>query len=183
MTEERKGNWIYVDNVCVNKPIYKNADPSFEDMKDFEGLYQINPQGEIWSCHYKFIMKTMTNEDGYLKINLTNHNKKNNKRFIHRLIAIQYIPNPDNLPEVDHIDRNKLNNSIDNLRWVSREDNRANRPTNGCITSWVNKTNGKKYYKASYAIEKGNIKQKSSVDITIVEEWLENMKKEYPRVT
>lgn len=180
MTTERKGNWFYVDNVCINKPIHKNTDPSFEDLKGFEGIYQINPQGEIWSCHYKKLMKPMINEDGYLKINLRNAEFKNYKRFIHRLIAIQYIPNPDNLAEIDHIDRNKLNNSIDNLRWVSRENNRANRETKGCITTF--QANGKTNYKASYAIEKGKIKQKSSIDRNVVELWLENIKKEYPRL-
>ena len=144
---ERKGNWFYVDNICVNKPCFKHTDKEFEDLKGFEDLYQINQQGEIWSCHYKMIMKPTINEDGYLKINLRQNNKSN-KRFIHRLITIQYIPNPDNLPEIDHIDRNKLNNSLDNLRWVSREDNRANRPTKGSITTF--QANGKTNYKASY---------------------------------
>jgi len=180
MTTERKGNWIFENGKIINRTIHKNADPSFEDLKGFEELYQINPQGEIFSCCYGTIMKSYQNEDGYLCLNLKQINKKNNKRFIHRLIAIQYIPNPDNLAEVDHIDRNKLNNSIDNLRWVSRENNRANRETKGCITTF--QANGKTNYKASYAIEKGKIKQKSSIDRNVVEVWLENIKKEYPRL-
>ena len=48
-------------------------------------------------------------------------------RYKHRLIAQHFIPNPDNLPDVDHIDRNKLNNSLNNLRWVSHSENLKNR--------------------------------------------------------
>ena len=43
--------------------------------------------------------------------------------MVHRLIAITFIPNPDNLPEVDHKDKNKLNNNIENLCWCTRKDN------------------------------------------------------------
>ena len=47
--------------------------------------------------------------------------------LLHRIIAQHFIPNPDNLPQVDHIDRNPFNNSIENLRWVSSSDNNRNR--------------------------------------------------------
>ena len=46
---------------------------------------------------------------------------------IHRLIALHYIPNPENKPEVDHIDRERLNNNIDNLRWATRSENEKNK--------------------------------------------------------
>jgi len=53
----------------------------------------------------------------------------NKKKYtiIHRLIALQYMENPDNLPQIDHIDRNKRNNNLDNLRWCSQHTNRLNR--------------------------------------------------------
>ena len=64
--------------------------------------------------------------NGYIAVKL---NKQDGRvtRYKHRLIAEQFIPNPNNLPEVDHIDRDKLNNSLNNLRWVSRSDNCKNR--------------------------------------------------------
>lgn len=102
----------------------------FEDLKNFEELYRINRRGEIWSCHSNKIMSP-TNEKGYLRISLTKNGERKLYR-IHRLLAIQYIPNPDNLPEIDHIDRNKLNNDLSNLRWCSRFVNANNRSS--CIS-------------------------------------------------
>lgn len=54
---------------------------------------------------------------------------------VHRLVAETYLQNPDNLPEVDHIDRNKSNNNVANLRFVSRSGNQRNTPRNDtCLT-------------------------------------------------
>lgn len=97
-----------------------------EFIKGYENLYKINSNGEIYSCWYKKIMTYNETEDGYYYVNLSREDGRKKYR-IHRLLAIQFIPNPDNLPEVDHIDRNKKNNSLDNLRWVSKKDNRNNR--------------------------------------------------------
>lgn len=98
---------------------------AFYDIKGFEGLYRINKKGEIWSCCYKKIMKPHI-EDGYVRVKLRKDGKKHMGR-IHRLLGIQFIDNPDNLPQIDHIDRNRSNNSLDNLRWVSQVTNRLNR--------------------------------------------------------
>jgi hypothetical protein len=111
----------------------------FEFIKGYENLYKISRGGSIYSCHYKKEMKQMTKEDGYKYVHLRK-NRKEYKGHIHRLLALQYIPNPDNKPEVDHIDRNKINNSLDNLRWVTRLENchnksnyKDNLTTNGII--------------------------------------------------
>ena len=64
--------------------------------------------------------------NGYIKVGLNTQSGQVN-RYKHRLIAQQFIPNPDNLPEVDHIDRNRQNNTLSNLRWVSRSENCRNR--------------------------------------------------------
>jgi hypothetical protein len=98
----------------------------YQDLKGYEGLYKINQYG-IWSCFHKKLMIFSLEE--YLRINLTNHQKEKHKHSFHRLLALQYIPNPDNLPEVDHIDRDKYNNNIENLRWVDRVINANNKET------------------------------------------------------
>lgn len=51
--------------------------------------------------------------------------------LVHRLVALTFIPNPDNLPQVDHIDGNRDNNRVDNLRWVTPKDNIENAMTHG----------------------------------------------------
>lgn len=88
------------------------------------------------------------NKQGYKTVALTNNSKTKNKT-IHRLIATHFIPNPNNLEMVDHIDRNRLNNSIDNLRWVNAKQNSNNRSSvinrKGCLYKTKDIVNGKEY--------------------------------------
>jgi len=97
----------------------------FEYINGYENLYKMNKNGDVYSCGKSKLKKHQCTDDGYLYIHL-HGNGIRKKHRIHRLIALQYIPNPDNLPEVDHIDRNTKNNNIDNLRWVDRITNRRN---------------------------------------------------------
>lgn len=62
------------------------------------------------------------NPRGYLNVDLY-QNGKRSKRRVHRLVAEAFIPNPDNKPEINHIDGNKLNNRADNLEWVTKKEN------------------------------------------------------------
>jgi hypothetical protein len=101
-------------------------DTEFICIKGYENLYKINKNGDIYSCWFQRNMTPLINKDGYKYITLKKEGKRT-KGFIHRLLGKQYIDNPDNKPEIDHIDRNKLNNSLENLRWVTRVENRRNR--------------------------------------------------------
>jgi len=100
----------------------------FEFIKDYENLYKINRNGEIYSCWYKKIMIPQEKKDGYLFVALKKEGIRA-KGYIHRLLMKQYIDNPDNHPEVDHIDRNNHNNNIENLRWCTRLTNARNKAT------------------------------------------------------
>lgn len=84
--------------------------------------YSINENGEVKSVYVSKLLKPRSAGRGYLCYQLRNENGKKNE-YVHRLVAKVFIPNPDNLPQVDHIDGNKANNHVSNLRWV---DNRTN---------------------------------------------------------
>lgn len=64
------------------------------------------------------LRKQSTDGDGYKRCNIGK-----NKYRVHRLVAMAFIPNPDNLPVIDHIDGNKTNNNVENLRWVDYREN------------------------------------------------------------
>lgn len=89
-------------------------------IKDYPN-YHIRNDGFVIMKNNK-IKATSTTNKGYERITLSNNGKK--KTFsIHRLVAIAFIPNPNNLPEVNHIDGNKMNNNYTNLEWISSKDN------------------------------------------------------------
>lgn len=69
------------------------------------------------------IRKTQKDRDGYLKCLLRMPGGIRKDYRISRLVALAFIDNPDNLPEVDHKDRNKQNNNVDNLEWVTGQEN------------------------------------------------------------
>ena len=92
-----------------------------KDIKGYEGLYAITEEGQVWSYRRKKYLKQQQTRN-YLSIELHKDNDRKHY-FIHRLVAETYIPNPHNLPEVNHIDENKYNNCVDNLEWVSHKDN------------------------------------------------------------
>ena len=87
--------------------------------------YLIYEDGKVCSKKSNRVLKPYINH-GYLQITLSN-NGKQKKMSIHRLVAIHYIPNPENKPCVDHIDRDTQNNNLSNLRWATCRENNSNR--------------------------------------------------------
>ena len=88
----------------------------------FFEYYDVTEEGEIISLRYNRKCKGSIGKDGYKRFN-TRIKQKRYTFLIHRCVALKYIPNPDDLPEVNHIDGDKLNNSIENLEWVSGSQN------------------------------------------------------------
>lgn len=94
----------------------------------YAGLYEIDTQGNVYSLlqaksRRKRILKAYPNGNGYMKVNLYDVDGKCKKKYIHRLVAAAFIPNPNNYSEVNHIDCDKTNNHVDNLEWCDRKTN------------------------------------------------------------
>ena len=93
-----------------------------KDVVGYEGLYAVTSCGKVWSYKKKKFLVPRANSKGYLIVKLFKDGKVKNYR-IHRLVAEAYIPNPDNLPQVDHIDNDKTHNYVNNLQWITNRDN------------------------------------------------------------
>lgn len=93
-----------------------------KDIKGYEGLYAITSCGRVWSYTSKKFISITKNTFGYPQVLLWKNNKCKSFR-VHRLVATTYIPNPENLPQVNHKDEVKTHNWINNLEWCSAKYN------------------------------------------------------------
>lgn len=99
----------------------------WKDIEGYEGVYQISSLGRVRSLNYNHtgeikIIKLQDNGKGYLRAHL-HKNNKTKKYMVHRLVAQAFIPNPDNLPFINHKDENSHNNTLNNLEWCTHEYN------------------------------------------------------------
>lgn len=100
----------------------------WKDIKGYEGLYQVSNQGRVRSLYKGVrILKTRNNK-GYLRVALYKENKYKHIS-IHRLVAEAFLPNPKNLPQVNHKSEIKTDNRVENLEWCDSKynDNYGNR--------------------------------------------------------
>lgn len=121
----------------------------WRDIVDYEGLYQVSNLGRVRSLdryvkttpngiettrlHKGKILTPKINR--YAQVALSK-NGVPSYHYIHRLVAIAFIPNPDNKPEVNHINGlEKLNNCVDNLEWATRKENEQHKHANGLYVS------------------------------------------------
>ena len=134
----------------------------------YEGLYEVSNTGRVRSLdmyvksrygnyrlHKGKVLSPAKDKNGYLKVNLC-YNGKDKIIRVHRLVTEAFIPNPDNLPEVNHKDEDKTNNRVENLEWCDRSYNinygtrkdkvRDTKIKNGCWTGLSKEEYKKKYY-------------------------------------
>ena len=93
-----------------------------KDIAGYEGLYAVTSCGKVWSYKNEKFLTPKHSVKGYLFVSLSKDGKVKNYR-IHRLVAEAYLPNPENLPQVDHIDNDKTHNYVNNLQWITNRDN------------------------------------------------------------
>ena len=93
------------------------------DEKLEEGRYLINSKGRVYDNRHKQIKPIQDNGFGYKKTAFSLPNNKSVNRYIHRMVAIAFIPNPENFPQVGHKDHDKDNNCVENLYWTTQKQN------------------------------------------------------------
>lgn len=107
----------------------------WKDVFEYEGYYQVSSLGRVRSVerivpvksgtrliHERILKSEICKSTGYAYVNLHKDGKLKHCT-VHRLVALAFVDNPNNLPMVNHKDEDRLNNSADNLEWITNEDN------------------------------------------------------------
>lgn len=130
-----------------------------KDIPGYEGLYSITRDGNLWGNKRNKWCKPSLNSKKYLQFGLCKNGIKKSSK-IHRLVALTYMPNSYNYPEVNHINGIKADNRIENLEWCTHEENMHHAWKNGLNHNNIilgNKTNTNPLNKSVECIETGII--------------------------
>lgn len=113
----------------------------WKDIIEYENFYLVSNLGRIKSLRTTAIKKNSFNKKRYNIVSLSKFGEQKTK-IVHRLVAQAFIPNPNNLPQVNHKDGNKQNNRVDNLEWVTNRENRDHAIKNGLVANTRGIKNG-----------------------------------------
>lgn len=132
-------------NLYENLELNDLPNEVWNDVKEYQGLYKVSNLGRVKSVgrcinwlnpksnqycqkYYKpKILKQVFDRGGYLIVTLYDNNPNNSKNFkVHRLVANAFIANKDNKPQIDHLDCDRSNNRVENLRWCTCKENHSN---------------------------------------------------------
>ena len=94
----------------------------WKDIPHYEGLYQVSSLGRVWSIRSQKYLKPLET-NGYLRVALYGRNGKAKKELIHRLVGMAFIPNPENKPQINHLNEIKYDNRVENLEWSTSKEN------------------------------------------------------------
>jgi len=148
--------------------------------------YSINEQGEVINNHTKRKLSMWINQSGYKYYTLRNQEiKKKRNLSIHRLLGRVFINNPNDYPCIDHIDRNRKNNDLSNLRWVSYQMNSINKDCKNPLGRGITRSRNKKKYcvnlwrdrKKKWIGVYDTIEEARSAYTKAVEDWYESKNK------
>lgn len=126
---------------------------------EYEGL-SVTSDGKVFRNGH--LMKPHYNNCGYLRVRVQNKKTKT-KYSVHRLIAMAFLPNPNNLPVVMHLDNDKTNNKVSNLKWGTHSENTKQAYNEGRLTSCYKKGIGNGLYGDNHPISKLTEKQRREV--------------------
>jgi hypothetical protein len=123
-SDMKKHHKLLKMNKIINKPIVYNDsnDEIWKDVKDYENLYQVSKNGAVKNIITNKILKPIKKKHCGILICALSKDNKRTQMTIPFLVAQQFIPNPDNLLHVIHIDGDKINNTVSNLKWVNGND-------------------------------------------------------------
>ena len=133
--------------------------------------YIVSSDGKIYSTKnigrgkYHKEISQRDNSDGYKTITV-GKNDRRRTMSVHRLVALAFIPNPDGLPEVDHIDNNRKNNNASNLQWITSLENKRKTPFEARSKTHKGELNGRAMLKESDVIE---IRRLYEINVTCAE--------------
>lgn len=109
-----------------------------------KGFIEVSSEGRVRSLlrGTPYILKAQVDKKGYMRVRMTIEREKMSIK-VHREVAKAFIPNPNNLPQVNHKDGNKQNNRVDNLEWCTNQENARHAIANGL---WRNNLKGSKQF-------------------------------------
>ena len=114
------------------KTMNTNRTEQWKAIKGYEGKYEVSNMGRVRNLNWnktgemRVIAQHINPMTGYIQVGLySKENGKSIMKYLHRLVADAFLPNPNNFEQVDHKDSDKTNNAVPNLRWVSRKFNNS----------------------------------------------------------
>lgn len=121
-----KDNDLLNDHVTNLEWIIPDSSVEWRSVLEYEGLYEVSNTGLVRNARNKRLLKAKIDRYGYLHLGLRAKGRKRKWVTVHRLVAAAFIPNIEDKPAIDHINGDKLDNRVENLRWVTPVENTHN---------------------------------------------------------